>query len=56
VSDAVGGCHPAHLNGDFPRFRAVIDFRKNMTMNIDQSGRPELHLEFNQILAGKTKP
>jgi len=35
VSDAVGGRHAAHLNGDVPGFGAIVDFGEDMAVDID---------------------
>jgi hypothetical protein len=35
MSDAVGGGHAAHGDGDVPGLRAVVYLRKNVGVNVD---------------------
>ncbi len=34
---AILGCHAAHLFGNFPRLRAVVHFRQDVTVNINHA-------------------
>jgi hypothetical protein len=35
MRDAIGGSHAAHGDGNIPRLRSVVYFRKNVGMNVD---------------------
>ncbi len=39
MSDAIGGGHAAHGDGDFPGLRSVVHFRKNVRVNVDHDCR-----------------
>ena len=53
VGDAVGSGGVAHGNRDLPGFRPVIDFRKDVRVNVDHDSadpkRDALSVRFNQI-------